>query len=233
MLDVATRTAPCEGKHSQEEAFPPQVWELKPAGLQQTWSYNPWCPWPVLSFPRLLALAKTSIGGSGVTTRVNILPSASFWRFHLPGTGLGARVFLTLAHADTNLVENPANVSLFFLVSLQEDPVPNGLRALPVFYAATIAINVFSIMYTGAPGEWAVCRGRPSREASCSHGVVLVLCNDAPPACCHIAVSAAQLFSLLGVNEGKSKPFICMCFHSCMSFCYSLLITLFRGAWHS
>ncbi|XP_026978734.1 sodium-dependent phosphate transporter 2 isoform X1 [Sagmatias obliquidens] len=33
----------------------------------------------------------------------------------------------------------------------KEDPVPNGLRALPVFYAATIAINVFSIMYTGAP----------------------------------------------------------------------------------
>ncbi|KAL7976919.1 hypothetical protein Chor_008868 [Crotalus horridus] len=33
----------------------------------------------------------------------------------------------------------------------QEDPVPNGLRALPVFYAATITINVFSIMYTGAP----------------------------------------------------------------------------------
>ncbi|RMC13939.1 hypothetical protein DUI87_09022 [Hirundo rustica rustica] len=32
-----------------------------------------------------------------------------------------------------------------------EDPVPNGLHALPVFYAATIAINVFSIMYTGAP----------------------------------------------------------------------------------
>ncbi|XP_033271296.1 sodium-dependent phosphate transporter 2 isoform X2 [Orcinus orca] len=35
----------------------------------------------------------------------------------------------------------------------KEDPVPNGLRALPVFYAATIAINVFSIMYTGAPGK--------------------------------------------------------------------------------
>ncbi|XP_040052199.2 sodium-dependent phosphate transporter 1-A [Gasterosteus aculeatus] len=31
------------------------------------------------------------------------------------------------------------------------DPVPNGLRALPVFYAITIAINLFSIMFTGAP----------------------------------------------------------------------------------
>ncbi|KAI2524789.1 SLC20A1 isoform 5, partial [Pan troglodytes] len=31
------------------------------------------------------------------------------------------------------------------------DPVPNGLRALPVFYACTVGINLFSIMYTGAP----------------------------------------------------------------------------------
>lgn len=62
-----------------------------------------------------------------------------------------------MVHADINLVENPANISFFFFplspISVQEDPVPNGLRALPVFYAATIAINVFSIMYTGAPGE--------------------------------------------------------------------------------
>nr|XP_046242782.1 sodium-dependent phosphate transporter 1-A isoform X2 [Scatophagus argus] len=31
------------------------------------------------------------------------------------------------------------------------DPVPNGLRALPVFYAITLAINLSSIMFTGAP----------------------------------------------------------------------------------
>ncbi|KAL6114533.1 slc20a1 [Pungitius sinensis] len=31
------------------------------------------------------------------------------------------------------------------------DPVPNGLRALPIFYAITIGINLFSIMFTGAP----------------------------------------------------------------------------------
>ncbi|KAJ3603984.1 hypothetical protein NHX12_028725 [Muraenolepis orangiensis] len=31
------------------------------------------------------------------------------------------------------------------------NPVPNGLRALPVFYAVTIGINLFSILYTGAP----------------------------------------------------------------------------------
>lgn len=44
---------------------------------------------------------------------------------------------------------------LFVLIRMfiltKEDPVPNGLQALPLFYAATIAINVFSIMYTGAP----------------------------------------------------------------------------------
>ncbi|XP_018432358.1 PREDICTED: sodium-dependent phosphate transporter 2 isoform X2 [Nanorana parkeri] len=38
----------------------------------------------------------------------------------------------------------------FFILN-KEDPVPNGLRALPVFYAATIGINVFSILFTGAP----------------------------------------------------------------------------------
>ncbi|XP_063156415.1 sodium-dependent phosphate transporter 2 isoform X2 [Candoia aspera] len=38
----------------------------------------------------------------------------------------------------------------FFILN-KEDPVPNGLRVLPIFYAATITINVFSIMYTGAP----------------------------------------------------------------------------------
>uniref|UniRef100_A0A671UNQ6 Phosphate transporter n=1 Tax=Sparus aurata TaxID=8175 RepID=A0A671UNQ6_SPAAU len=33
----------------------------------------------------------------------------------------------------------------------KDDPVPNGLRALPVFYAITMGINLFSIMFTGAP----------------------------------------------------------------------------------
>ncbi|KAM6954451.1 sodium-dependent phosphate transporter 1-A [Aplochiton taeniatus] len=33
----------------------------------------------------------------------------------------------------------------------KDDPVPNGLRALPVFYAVTMSINLFSIMFTGAP----------------------------------------------------------------------------------
>ena len=44
---------------------------------------------------------------------------------------------------------------LFFLVRMfilsKADPVPNGLRALPLFYACTIGINLFSILYSGAP----------------------------------------------------------------------------------
>ncbi|XP_051950153.1 sodium-dependent phosphate transporter 2 isoform X2 [Xyrauchen texanus] len=44
---------------------------------------------------------------------------------------------------------------LFFFIRYfilnKDDPVPNGLRALPFFYASTIGINTFSIMYTGAP----------------------------------------------------------------------------------
>ncbi|XP_047426530.1 sodium-dependent phosphate transporter 1-B [Mugil cephalus] len=33
----------------------------------------------------------------------------------------------------------------------KKDPVPNGLKALPVFYAITMGINLFSILFTGAP----------------------------------------------------------------------------------
>ncbi|XP_017570272.1 sodium-dependent phosphate transporter 2 isoform X2 [Pygocentrus nattereri] len=44
---------------------------------------------------------------------------------------------------------------LFFVIRYfilnKDDPVPNGLRALPLFYASTIGINTFSIMFTGAP----------------------------------------------------------------------------------
>uniref|UniRef100_A0A8C5LRH3 Phosphate transporter n=1 Tax=Leptobrachium leishanense TaxID=445787 RepID=A0A8C5LRH3_9ANUR len=53
------------------------------------------------------------------------------------------------------LLSGMMSAGLFFLIKFfilnKEDPVPNGLRALPLFYAATIAINVFSIFYTGAP----------------------------------------------------------------------------------
>uniref|UniRef100_A0A671QZU5 Phosphate transporter n=1 Tax=Sinocyclocheilus anshuiensis TaxID=1608454 RepID=A0A671QZU5_9TELE len=44
---------------------------------------------------------------------------------------------------------------LFYFVRIfilqKKDPVPNGLRALPFFYAITMGINLFSIMFTGAP----------------------------------------------------------------------------------
>ncbi|KAM7392975.1 hypothetical protein PAMA_007883 [Pampus argenteus] len=44
---------------------------------------------------------------------------------------------------------------VFYFVSVfilrKKDPVPNGLKALPVFYAMTMGINLFSIMFTGAP----------------------------------------------------------------------------------
>lgn len=46
----------------------------------------------------------------------------------------------------------PQSTSLIPLIHVfQADPVPNGLRALPIFYACTVGINLFSIMYTGAP----------------------------------------------------------------------------------
>ncbi|KAM9823375.1 sodium-dependent phosphate transporter 1-A isoform X1 [Syngnathus typhle] len=37
------------------------------------------------------------------------------------------------------------------LILNKADPLPNGLRALPLFYAITVGINLFSIMFTGAP----------------------------------------------------------------------------------
>ncbi|OPJ83832.1 sodium-dependent phosphate transporter 1 isoform A [Patagioenas fasciata monilis] len=64
---------------------------------------------------------------------------------------------------------------LFFLVRRfilsKADPVPNGLRALPIFYACTVGINLFSIMYTGAPRlksprRRLACAGFGRRQAS-------------------------------------------------------------------
>ncbi|XP_042327490.1 sodium-dependent phosphate transporter 1 [Sceloporus undulatus] len=53
------------------------------------------------------------------------------------------------------LLSGIMSAALFFLVRTfilsKVDPVPNGLRALPIFYACTIGINLFSIMYSGAP----------------------------------------------------------------------------------
>uniref|UniRef100_A0A674N3B5 Phosphate transporter n=1 Tax=Takifugu rubripes TaxID=31033 RepID=A0A674N3B5_TAKRU len=37
------------------------------------------------------------------------------------------------------------------LILNKVDPIPNGFRTLPLFYAITVGINIFSILFTGAP----------------------------------------------------------------------------------
>lgn len=53
------------------------------------------------------------------------------------------------------LLSGVMSAVLFYFVRMfilqKKDPVPNGLRALPFFYAVTMGINLFSIMFTGAP----------------------------------------------------------------------------------
>lgn len=53
------------------------------------------------------------------------------------------------------LLSGIASGIVFYFVRMfilqKKDPVPNGLKALPVFYAITMGINLFSIMFTGAP----------------------------------------------------------------------------------
>ncbi|XP_075060669.1 sodium-dependent phosphate transporter 2 isoform X2 [Mixophyes fleayi] len=51
----------------------------------------------------------------------------------------------------SGLMSGALFLSIKYFILNKEDPVPNGLQALPIFYAATIGINVFSILYTGAP----------------------------------------------------------------------------------
>ncbi|NXO03872.1 S20A1 protein, partial [Rhinopomastus cyanomelas] len=76
---------------------------------------------------------------------------------------------------------------LFFLVRRfilsKSDPVPNGLRALPVFYACTVGVNLFSITYTGAPllgfdklPLWGVLLVSAGSAAVCALGVWFFVC---------------------------------------------------------
>ncbi|KAM9070916.1 sodium-dependent phosphate transporter 1 isoform 3-T3 [Sarcophilus harrisii] len=71
------------------------------------------------------------------------------------GVNWSALLKIVMSWFISPLLSGIMSAILFFLVRsfiLQKsDPVPNGLRALPVFYACTIGINLFSIMYTGAP----------------------------------------------------------------------------------
>ncbi|XP_017323201.1 sodium-dependent phosphate transporter 2 isoform X1 [Ictalurus punctatus] len=70
----------------------------------------------------------------------------------------------------------------FFILN-KDDPVPNGLRALPLFYASTIGINTFSIMYTGAPllglemlPVWAIALITLAGSLVCAAVVWIIVC---------------------------------------------------------
>ncbi|MEQ2208266.1 hypothetical protein XENOCAPTIV_011675, partial [Xenoophorus captivus] len=74
---------------------------------------------------------------------------ASFLKLPISGTHciVGATIGFSMVAIGTKGVQWMQLIK----IGKDEDSVPNGLRALPVFYATTIGINTFSIMYTGAP----------------------------------------------------------------------------------
>ncbi|XP_024908691.1 sodium-dependent phosphate transporter 2-like [Cynoglossus semilaevis] len=111
--------------------------------------------------PVLMAGEVSAMVGSAVWQLI-----ASFLKLPISGTHciVGATIGFSMVAIGTKGVqwmqlvkigENEAFVSVSWSSrpdhSPQDDSVPNGLRALPVFYASTIGINTFSIMYTGAP----------------------------------------------------------------------------------
>ncbi|XP_064153655.1 sodium-dependent phosphate transporter 1-B-like isoform X2 [Anguilla rostrata] len=53
------------------------------------------------------------------------------------------------------LLSGMMSAVLFYFVRMfilnKDNPLPNGLKALPIFYAVTMGINLFSIMFTGPP----------------------------------------------------------------------------------
>ncbi|RMB91527.1 hypothetical protein DUI87_32106 [Hirundo rustica rustica] len=65
-------------------------------------------------------------------------------------SGIMSAILFSSSRGSSSL-SPPVYLSTALICVFQADPVPNGLRALPVFYACTVGINLFSIMYTGAP----------------------------------------------------------------------------------
>ncbi|GAB5569833.1 sodium-dependent phosphate transporter 1 isoform X1 [Prionailurus iriomotensis] len=90
----------------------------------------------------LMAGSVSAMFGSAVWQLV-----ASFLKLPISGTHciVGATIGFSL------VAKGQEGVKWSELIKIETDPVPNGLRALPVFYACTVGINLFSIMYTGAP----------------------------------------------------------------------------------
>ncbi|XP_076859072.1 sodium-dependent phosphate transporter 1-A isoform X2 [Brachyhypopomus gauderio] len=122
------------------------------------------------SEPVLMAGSISAMFGSAVWQLV-----ASFLKLPISGTHciVGATIGFSIVargHQGVKWLELLRIVSSWFLSPLlsgvmsatlfhyvrkfilnKDDPLPNGLKALPVFYAVTMGINLFSIMFTGAP----------------------------------------------------------------------------------
>uniref|UniRef100_A0A2K6KXG3 Phosphate transporter n=1 Tax=Rhinopithecus bieti TaxID=61621 RepID=A0A2K6KXG3_RHIBE len=101
----------------------------------------------------LMAGSVSAMFGSAVWQLV-----ASFLKLPISGTHciVGATIGFSLVAKGQEGVKwsELIKIGMFnskWLLHFRADPVPNGLRALPVFYACTVGINLFSIMYTGAP----------------------------------------------------------------------------------
>ncbi|KAI1900504.1 hypothetical protein AGOR_G00050610 [Albula goreensis] len=122
------------------------------------------------SEPELMAGSISAMFGSAVWQLL-----ASFLRLPISGTHciVGATIGFSLVvkgHEGVKWMELLKIVISWFLSPLlsglmsafvfyfvrmyilnKENPVPNGLKALPIFYAVTMGVNLFSIMFTGAP----------------------------------------------------------------------------------
>uniref|UniRef100_A0A8D3A5U9 Phosphate transporter n=1 Tax=Scophthalmus maximus TaxID=52904 RepID=A0A8D3A5U9_SCOMX len=103
--------------------------------------------------PVLMAGEVSAMVGSAVWQLI-----ASFLKLPISGTHciVGATIGFSMVAIGTRGVQWMQLVKIgnergSLETRLCEDSVPNGLRALPLFYATTIGINTFSIMYTGAP----------------------------------------------------------------------------------